>query len=240
MGWLFGAGLGWFVGGPLGAIVGAAIQHALANTKFEQITHNGRSTNAEMIFVSNLVAIMTKICMADGHISPEERKVIHNFFERSLGYGGEELRFIDAMIDETERQNPDIKQVALAFDRFAKHEQRLVLLDMAYNIAAVDHIISDGEQKAIDELVSALGITDEEHNRTRNRHPAAKRSDHYVVLGVETSASVDEIKKAYKGLAKQYHPDKVSHMGKELTDFAHTKFQEINDSYQAIRKERGF
>jgi len=240
MSWLFGAGLGWFVGGPLGAIVGGAIQHALSNSNLQQLEHKGGATNPEMIFISNLVAVMTKICMADGHISAEERRVIHDFFSRSLNYGGEELRFIDAMIDETERLSPDLTQVALAFDKFASHEQRLILLDLAYNVASADHVICDGEQKAINELVSALKLSREEHERIKGRHAVAKKSDHYAVLGIKSSASDEALKKAYRQLATQYHPDKVSHLGDELIAFANTKFQEINDSYQAIRKERGF
>ena len=240
MGWLFGASMGWFVGGPLGAVVGAAVQHVLSGATRKQLGRSHAATNPEMIFVSNLVAIMTKICMADGHISPEERRVIHNFFMNSLGYRGEELRFIDAMIDETDRQNPDLYQVALAFDRFAKHEQRLVLLDLAYNIAAVDHVITEGEQKAINELVAALNISHEEHERIRGRHSVVRAVEHYAILGVDRSASNGEIKKAYRQLATQYHPDKVSHLGQELIDFANKKIQEINNSYQAIRRERGF
>lgn len=238
MSWLFGAGLGWFVGGPLGAIVGGAIQHALSNSKLQQLENSGGATNPEMIFITNLVAVMTKICMADGHISTEERRVIHDFFSKSLNYGGDELRFIDAMIDETDRRNPDLTQVALAFDKFASHEQRLILLDLAYSIASADHIICDKEQKAIDDLVSALQLSKEEHERIRGRHSVAKKSGHYAVLGVDTSASNEDIKKAYRQLATQYHPDKVSHLGEELVDFANKKFQEINDSYQAIKKER--
>lgn len=240
MGWLFGAGLGWFIGGPLGAIVGAALQHALSQSDQVRIEEDRAPTNEETIFVANLVAIMTRICMADGHISKEERAVIHRFFEQSLGYSGRELLIIDAMIDETNRRNPDLTQICLAFKRFANHEQRLILLDLAYNIATVDHVVTAGEEQAINELVSALGITAEEHSRIRARHAVAKRNDHYAVLGLDPTAGKEEIKKAYRALAIQYHPDKVVHLGKELADFAHVKFQEINDSYQAIRKERGF
>jgi DnaJ like chaperone protein len=239
MGWLFGASMGWFVGGPLGAVVGAAVQHALSGETIKQLGQSHTDTNPEMIFVSNLVAVMTKICMADGHISPEERRLIHNFFENSLGYQGENLQFIDAMIDETERQNPDLHQVILAFDRFAKHEQRLVLLDLSYNIAAVDHVITEDEQKAINELAAALGISQEEHERIKGRHSAVRADEHYAILGVDRSAGNAEIKTAYRQLATQYHPDKVSHLGQELIDFAHKKFLEINESYQAIRQERG-
>ena len=240
MGWFFGAGLGWFVGGPLGAIVGAAIQSALSSGTQKQLRGSQGQTNAEAIFVTNLVAVMTKICMADGHISKEERNVIHNFFAKSLGYSGEALRFIDAIINETDRNDPDLRQICLAIDKFANHEQRFVLLDLAYNIAAVDHVITDGEQRAIDEIVSAFNLSHEEHERIKARHPIAKAGDHYTVLGVDSSASNEELKKAYRDLAKQYHPDKVSHLGAELVEFAHQKFQEINESYQALRKQRGF
>ena len=240
MGWFFGAGLGWFVGGPLGAIVGGAIQSALSSKTQKQLRGSQGQTNAEAIFVTNLVVVMTKICMADGHISKEERNVIHNFFAKSLGYGGEELRFIDAIINETDRKDPDLRQICLAIDKIANHEQRFVLLDLAYNIAAVDHVITDDEQKAIDVIVSAFNLSHEEHESIKARHPIAKAGDHYTVLGVNSSASNEELKKAYRHLAKQYHPDKVSHLGGEMVEFAHQKFQEISESYQALRKQRGF
>ena len=240
MGWFLGAGLGWFVGGPLGSIVGAAIQSALSSRTQQQLRGSQGQTNAEAIFVTNLVAIMTKICMADGHISKEERNVIHNFFAKSLGYSGEQLRFIDAIINETDRRDPDLRQICLAIDKFANHEQRFVLLDLANNIAAVDHVITDGEQRAIDEIVSAFNLSHEEHERIKSRHPIAKAGDQYTVLGVDSSSSNEELKKAYRHLAKQYHPDKVSHLGGELVEFAHQKFQEINESYQALKRQRGF
>ena len=241
MGWFFGAGLGWFVGGPLGAIVGAAIQSALSSLTQKQLRDSqAQQTNAEAIFVTNLVAIMTKICMADGHISNEERNVIHNFFAKSVGYSGEQLRFIDAIIDETDRRNPDLRQICLEIDKFANHEQRFIMLDLAYNIASVDHVITDDEKRAIDEIVSTFNLSHEEHERIKARHPIAKAIDHYTVLGVDSSASNEELKKAYRDLAKQYHPDKVNHLGEELVEFAHQKFQEINESYRALRQQRGF
>jgi DnaJ like chaperone protein len=239
MSWFLGASMGWFVGGPLGAVVGGAIQHILSSAKIKQIGRSDGASEPEMIFISNLVAIMTKICMADGHISHEERRVIHQFFENSLGYSGENLRFIDAMIEETDRQNPDLKQIVYAFDRFAKHEQRLFLLDLAYSIASADHTITEDEQNAINDVASALNLSQAEHERIRGRHSIVRMDKNYVVLGVNRSASNEEIKKAYRQLAMQYHPDKVSHLGQELIDFSNKKFQEINDSYQTIKRERG-
>jgi len=60
--------------------------------------------------------------------------------------------------------------------------------------------------------------------------------DPYKILGLERSASEQEIKAAYKGLAAQYHPDKVQHLGKEFQELAHKKFVAIQKAYDALMK----
>ena len=66
----------------------------------------------------------------------------------------------------------------------------------------------------------------------------AKR-DYYEVLGVQKSASADEIKKAYRKLAVKYHPDKVATLGEDVQKAAEEKFKAVNQAYEAICKERG-
>ena len=59
--------------------------------------------------------------------------------------------------------------------------------------------------------------------------------DPYEVLGVPKGASQEEIKTAYKKLAKQYHPDR--YIGNPLADLAAEKFKEINEAYDALTGE---
>ena len=61
----------------------------------------------------------------------------------------------------------------------------------------------------------------------------------YKVLGVDKNASNDEIKKAYRRLAVEYHPDKVSYLGEDFQKTANEKFQKVNQAYEKIKKERG-
>lgn len=58
----------------------------------------------------------------------------------------------------------------------------------------------------------------------------------YQVLGISPKASKEEIHAAYRNAVKQYHPDRVAHLGKELQDFANKKFIEIKEAYNILMK----
>ena len=58
--------------------------------------------------------------------------------------------------------------------------------------------------------------------------------DPYEVLGVLKTASDSDIKKAYRGLASKYHPDRVAHLGPELEALTAEKFKEISAAYQHL------
>ncbi len=62
----------------------------------------------------------------------------------------------------------------------------------------------------------------------------AKAFDAYEVLGISRSASGDAIQTAYRERMKEYHPDKVAHLGEELQKLAHVKSQEIQRAYRQL------
>lgn len=242
MSWLFGTGIGLFMGGPLGAVVGGVMQHILTKDTREMILSNPAPTNQETVFVTNLAVIMTKVAMADGYVSQEEIQLINNFFYQKLRYQGEELRFIEGIINETQRLNPDLSLVCRAFKLASDIQTRMLLIDITYQIASTDHIITESEQNTINLIVLQLGISEQDHQRIKNQYAQdtqEKKKDYYTILGITSGATPEEIKKAYREAASQYHPDKVSHLGKELIEFANNKFTEIKTAYEEIKKIKG-
>ena len=62
----------------------------------------------------------------------------------------------------------------------------------------------------------------------------------YKILEIDKSATVDEIKKAYRTMAKKYHPDKVIHLGKAHQEGAEEKFRQVQAAYEQLQKELRF
>jgi uncharacterized membrane protein YkvA (DUF1232 family) len=74
--------------------------------------------------------------------------------------------------------------------------------------------------------------------RPEDPRRATAADDPYSVLGVDRDASAEDIKRAYRRLAGQYHPDKVAHLGDEFRELAERRFKEIQQAYQAVMKTR--
>lgn len=86
-----------------------------------------------------------------------------------------------------------------------------------------------GGQGRTDNTRGDPGRSDDASGRREQRN-----LDPYTVLGVSPHATEDEIKSAYRRLVRQYHPDKVAHLGEEFKQMAEKRFKEIQQAYQQI------
>ena len=59
------------------------------------------------------------------------------------------------------------------------------------------------------------------------------------MLGIESTATDDEVKKAYRRMAMKYHPDRVAGMSEEIQRNAAEQMKEINEAYESIKQRRG-
>ena len=76
-----------------------------------------------------------------------------------------------------------------------------------------------------------------ENNSRSNTHTQDSSTfwDPYKILAIEKSASQEDIKRAYRKLARKYHPDKVEHLGDEFKVLAEKRFKEVQQAYQELR-----
>jgi DnaJ like chaperone protein len=118
-------------------------------------------------------------------------------------------------------------------------EVRVQLIHYLFGIAKADGDVSSAEISAIQNIANLLGIPQMEFESVKNMFYRDTNSD-YKVLGIEANATDDEVKKAYRQMAIKFHPDKVAQMGEEYQKGAKEKFQKIQESYDAIKKQRGF
>ena len=80
--------------------------------------------------------------------------------------------------------------------------------------------------------------TEDQRQQSRQKQESTSQqgNDPYVVLGVSREDSLSHIEKRYKELARQYHPDRVNHLGPELQDMAHQKMLAIQEAYEILKK----
>jgi DnaJ like chaperone protein len=108
-----------------------------------------------------------------------------------------------------------------------------------FGISAADGHTNKAEVDLIQLIANYMGVRSSDFNSIKSMFYSDTHAA-YSILGVSPNASEAEIKKAYRKMAVEYHPDKVSYLGEDVQQAAKEKFQKINQAYEAIKKERSF
>ncbi len=242
MSWWVGAGLGFLRGGPLGAIVGGAIEHFASKKWAKVFNKNLPGLKNRPMFVFSLVALLSRIAKSKGGVTSLESNIIFRFLEKNLGVKEDGSQQISTIIRETQRVNPAIEPLVTQYRQASGNLYLILLLGLAYQVALVgtsETRLNEDLQKDLKTLSDALGVSYDDHNRIRDKYGLFLLKTPYSVLGLTSSASDTEIRKAYRQLAREYHPDTVSHLGADLAEQAHVKFLEIQSAYRELEKKRG-
>jgi DnaJ like chaperone protein len=119
------------------------------------------------------------------------------------------------------------------------HPSRLQLLHFLFGIAKADGLVTDSEVRQIYTIAGYLGISARDFDSIKAMFYSDSENA-YKILEITKTATDSEIKKAYRRMAKKYHPDKVIHLGEEHQKGAKEKFRQVQEAYEQLQKERGF
>ncbi|MFV0542002.1 MAG: TerB family tellurite resistance protein [Aestuariibaculum sp.] len=240
-----GAVLGWSLGGPIGAIIGLALGSAVdalgsgIDVEMEsQGTYRQQTPTQSGDFEVSLLILASIVIKADGKRDQRELDFVRMQFVGM--YGKDRANNAFRLFNEISKQNNiSTRQVCMQIRRMMNHSARLQLLHFLFGVANADGSVTDLEAQKIYTISGYLGIgyTDYESIKAMFYKSA---SSAYKILGVDKNATNEEIKKAYRAMAKKYHPDKVIHLGKEHQKGAEEKFRQVQAAYEQLQKERGF
>jgi len=259
MGWfgkLIGGTTGFFIGGPIGAVLGAVIGHSFdkraeiqgnryrKNNNWNSSSSQTFSTNdqSQMIFFVATFSMLGKMAAADGVVSNVEIQTIEEFIDRNLRLNIAEKQFAMRIVSTSASSNEPFDKYAQQFYSLFYNQPEMLrtMYDILYKVAAADNQLTRDEEKI---LASATRIFNLKNRESTSSYSSTTSNDkNYTALDCKKTDSIDTIKSAYKKLVKDFHPDIIASKGlpEEFTKFASQKFQEINQAYEEIRKERNF
>lgn len=187
-------------------------------------------------FPTSLLLLSAAVMKADGKVVKSELEYVKRFFHQQFGQTAGR-QYILELKDILQRQVP-LQRACMDIQQVMQPEVRLQLLHYLFGISQADGHVSQKEVDLIKTIANYLGISSVDFDSIKAMFYKDTNAA-YKILGVDATASEEEIKKAYRKLAVKYHPDKVQHLGDEFQSGATEKFQKIQDAYETIKKERG-
>ncbi len=239
-----GATVGWSLGGPIGAAIGFILGSVIDGVSFdtydapEPKPHTrGQMQTQPGDFEVSLLVLAALVIKSDGNTDKRELEFVRRKFIEMYGKARAEKAFrVFNQIRQKDRIST--RQISLQVRRYMDHPSRLQLLHFLFHIAKADGYVNDMEEAKIRQIAQYLGINLRDYESIKAMF--YDRSDaNYKILEISKDASDAAVKKAYRRMAKKYHPDKVRHLGKEHQKGAEEKFKRIQKAYEAIQKERG-
>ncbi len=228
-----GGGLGWVFGGPIGAILGVALGSMFDGMNTGATAYRGTPRGD---FAMSLLVLSAAVMKADQKIVKSELDYIRSFFIQQ--FGEEEGTRMILMLREILKQEINIQEVSVQVGQFTDYPVKLQLLHYLFGIAAADAEYHPDEVEMIRIIAGFMGISSADYTSVKAMF-VKSTGWAYDVLEITSSATNEEVKKAYREMAKKHHPDKVANLGDDIRKAATEKFQKINAAYEEIKKQRG-
>lgn len=242
--WL-GAGLGFTLGGPIGAAIGFAVgsfvdgfsMSDLINEQRDYQQKSGyRKINTQSgDFEISLLVLASIVIKSDGKVDQRELNYVRSQFLSM--YGKQRANNAFKLFKGMVKKEISARQVCLQIRQHMPHASRLQLVHFLFGISKADGLVTENEVETIRKIAGYLYVNPYDFESIKAMFYDAS-GNAYKMLEIDKNATNDEVKSAYRKMVKKYHPDKLRDLGEEHLAGAKEKFQNIQNAYQQIKKER--
>lgn len=223
---------GWILGDFIGAVAAFFLVREIMSNK-----------QGEISLELALLKLASLLIKSDGNVHKEEVKLVQQYFKKTFGPSKANRLFKDL---KTRSDIPsDVRLLSNIIKNKINPSKLYAIIQFLYGLSAADGQISNQEEEFIYNVGFSFGYSPERLNSIKNQFVKTKnKSKKYTqeavnaltVLGLIGGVDKNEIKKAYRKLAKEYHPDKLSGMSEGIINLAKEKFQLIQESYEYLTK----
>lgn len=222
---------GFYLGGIIGGISAFLLVRELVDNADDGVD----------ILELSLLRLSSLMIKADGHIDENEIKVVRAFFYKS--FGNEKANKLFKELKKSPPIPSNLDEILEIIKARLEPSKLYSIIQFLYTISIADGHIAVSEDEFIFNVGKKLGFTIKRLNEIRNQFVETKKTSNndnpkkmfYLnKLGLSGNPSQDEIKMAFRRLAKEYHPDKLTDVNETIKKIAEEKFREIREAYDYL------
>ncbi len=259
---LLGGTFGYLLAGPLGALIGAALGHRFDKGLGHRLRDQfepGAQERVQTAFFTALFSVMGHLAKADGRVSEDEIQLARIVMLR-MNLDQQMREAAIRLFNQGKQKAFPLPEVLSQF-RTECHRRRNLMqmfVEILMHAAYADGSLHAAERTVLEQVRQRLGfsVSEFQHIEALVRNaphfggggfaeevpvtPQAALREAYEILGVSENASDADIKKAYRRLMSQHHPDKLVAKGlpEQMIRLATEKTQEIKKAYDLVKKNR--
>ncbi len=227
-----------------GAVVGFLIGSVFDN--YNKTSSGGRQTIftqsrrpvSPADFELKLLSLASIVIKADGTVNKQELDFVRQYFVQAYGRDHANATF-KIFNEQIKKQQLSAASICSYLKQRMRYESRLQVLHFLFSISKADGHVSEAEVREIQKIAGYLDLGDADFESIKAMFFSNPDSA-YKILEIDRSASIPDIKKAYRTMVKKFHPDKLQHMDEAYQRGAEEKFRKVQEAYEQIQKERGF
>jgi len=234
--WVGGA-IGWALGGPIGGLIGFSLGYLWDNATLLPVTreqsrerYRGSRTH-QGDFTVSLLVLSAAVMKADEKVLKSELNYVRAFLLQQFGEA-KTTELLRVLRDLLQRDIP-LEPVCAQIKTFMSHPQRLQLVHFLIGIANADGTFHKDEWAVIRTIASHLGVSRADLESMEAMYGMAT-DRYYRILEIHETATKEEIKVAYRKMAKKYHPDRLGDVGEDVRSAAVEKFRQVQGAYDKL------